>query len=139
MRLYLDSSVIIYSLEGVLPVREMTVSRIAEAEASHGGAVITSRLARLECRVKPLREGALEALALVDAFFARPGLVLAEVTAQVLEGATELRARHGFKIPDAVHLATAFVQGADIFLTGDVTLARCPGMEVAILDPASER
>lgn len=136
MRLYLDASAIIYSLEGTPPVRESAVRRIEQAEQSEGGAVITSQLSRLECRVKPLRDGAADLLARFDAFFAPPGVVLADVSARVLERATELRAQHGFKTPDAIHLATALVQAADIFLTGDAGLARCPGIQVVILDPA---
>jgi hypothetical protein len=69
MRLYLDASAIIYSLEGAPPVRELAVRRIEQAEQSEG-AVITSQLSRLECRVKPLRDSAADVLARFDAFFA---------------------------------------------------------------------
>jgi hypothetical protein len=57
MRLYLDSSAIIYCLEGAPAVRELAVHHIEQAERSPSGAVITSQLSRLECRVKPLRDG----------------------------------------------------------------------------------
>jgi uncharacterized protein len=53
----------------------------------------------------------------------------------VLERATELRATHGFRTPDAIHLATALVQHADTFLTGDASLKKCPGLEVALIRP----
>jgi len=79
---------------------------------------------------------AADVLGRLDAFFARPGVALAEESARVLERATELRAHQRFKTPDAIHLATALVQAADVFLTGDAGLARCPGIEVVILDPA---
>jgi predicted nucleic acid-binding protein len=115
----------------------MAVRSIEHAEQSHSGTVITSQLARLECRVKPMRDGAADALARFDAFFARPGLLLAEVSPRVLERATELRAQHGFKTPDAIHLATALVQAADVFLTGDTSFSRYAGIKVEILDPAS--
>jgi predicted nucleic acid-binding protein len=136
MRLYLDASAIIYSLEGASAVREAAVRVIEQAEAAPC-AVITSRLSRLECRVKPLRDGRQDVLALHDAFFSRPGLVLADVSAGVIERATELRARHGFKTPDALHLATALIEGADSFLTGDGALARCPDLRVIVLDPSA--
>jgi len=55
----------------------------------------------------------------------------------VIERATELRAQHGFKTPDAIHLATAMIQAADVFLTGDAALKRCPGLQVVVLDPAA--
>jgi predicted nucleic acid-binding protein len=107
MRIYLDSTTIIYSLEGVPAVRDIVVRYIEWAEQSAGGAVITSQLARLECRVKPLRDRASSTLALVDAFFARPGIILVDVSTAILERAALLRAEHGFKTPDAIHLATA--------------------------------
>ena len=78
-----------------------------------------------------------ELLGRYDAFFARKGLLLAEVSAGVLERATELRARHGFKTPDAIHLATALVQAVDVFVTGDTALQRCPGLRFALIDPAA--
>jgi predicted nucleic acid-binding protein len=135
MRLYLDANSIIYSVEGLPEFRDATLEWIDRAEAS--GTVVTSRLARLECRVKPLRDGDAELLARFDGFFARAGLELIEVAADVLERATELRARHGFRTPDAIHLATALEANADVFLTGDRTLARCPGLDVQVLAPSS--
>jgi predicted nucleic acid-binding protein len=62
-------------------------------------------------------------------------LVLADVSASVIEQATELRAAHGFRTPDAIHLATALLEGAEVFLTGDAGLARCPGLKVEVLTP----
>jgi len=135
MRLYFDACAIIYGIEGAPPVREAALRFVEQAEATSDGLVITSQLSRLECRVKPLRDGAMDVLARFDAFFSRHRLLLAEVSAGVIERATELRAQHGFKTPDAIHLATALVQAADVFLTGDAGLRRCPGLRVVVLDP----
>lgn len=132
MRLYLDANPIIYSIEGVPEFRTAALAWIEEAEAA-GGAVITSRLSRLECRVRPIRDGDTELLARFEGFFAREGLELAEITAEVVETATALRATHGFRPPDAIHLATAILARADVLLTGDRNLARCPGLKVEVL------
>jgi uncharacterized protein len=132
MRLYLDANPIIYSIEGVPEFRTSALAWIERAEAA-GGAVITSRLSRLECRVRPLRDGNTELLARFEGFFARDGLELAEITADVVETATTLRAAHGFRAPDAIHLATAILAKADVFLTGDRNLARCPGLKVDVM------
>ena len=132
MRLYLDANAIIYAIESTLPVRGVVTARIGQAEAA-GGAIITSRLSRLECRVKPLRDGNTALLAAFDQFFARPTLVIADVSATVIEQATDLRARYGFRTPDALHLATAIVEHADVFLTGDVALRRCTEVRVEVL------
>jgi hypothetical protein len=37
------------------------------------------------------------------------------------------------KTPDAIHLATAWQQRADVFLTGDAALARCREAPVEVL------
>jgi predicted nucleic acid-binding protein len=135
MRLYRDACTIIYAIENVPPFRDMVMARIAQAEGVPGGIVIASRLSRLECRVKPLREGNTELLAKYDEFFMRRLVGVAEITARVIEQATELRARYGFKTPDAIHLATAIEEHADIFLTGDADLARCTEVTVEVLEP----
>ena len=132
MRLYLDASPIIYSIEGVPEFRLAALSWIERAEVAKG-VVITSRRSRLECRVKPLREGNTPLLERFDGFFSRGSLEIVDVSSDVIERATELRAKHDFRAPDAVHLATALVVGADVFLTGDRTLKRCPDLDVQLL------
>lgn len=95
---------------------------------------MTSRLSRLECRTKPLRDADTSLLARYEAFFTARRLALAEVTADVIERATELRAAHGFKTPDALHLATAINEQADIFLTADAKLSRCSSVQVEVIE-----
>jgi len=85
--------------------------------------------------VKPVRDRDAAILATYDAFFTRARLTIVDVTAAVLDRATELRARHGFKVPDAIHLASAIEAGADVFLTGDAGLAKCPDVRVEIVSP----
>ena len=129
MRLYLDANAIIYSIEGVPTFRDWALRWIEQAEAAQG-LMITSRLTRLECRVKPLRESDEAALARFEGFFARENVALVDVSAEVIERATELRARHNFRAPDAIHLASALLGEVDIFLTGDTALQRCPDLRV---------
>ena len=135
MLLYLDANAIIYSIEGIPALRRAALRWIEEAEASREGVMITSRLSLLECRVKPLQERDQARLARFDGFFERERLVVAEVNAHVVERATELRAAHAFRTPDAIHLATALLEGAEVFLTGDADLQKCPGLRVALLTP----
>jgi predicted nucleic acid-binding protein len=132
MRLYLDANPIIYSIEGVPAFRQAALEWIERAETDDG-VVITSRLSRLECRVKPLRDENKQLLDLFEGFFAREGLELVEITAEVIEAATQLRATHNFRAPDAIHLASAVLAKADVFLTADRNLARCPDLSVEVL------
>lgn len=132
---YLDTSAIIYFVEGSAAARARIATLLATAESAPTGQLITSRLSRLECRVKPLRDGNAALLTTYDAFFTRTRLAIVDVTAAVLDRATELRARHGFKTADAIHLASAIEAGADGFLTGDASLAKCPDLAVEIIAP----
>lgn len=134
---YLDASAIIYLVEGGVGARGLVAERIAAAERDASGLLLTSRLSRLECRVKPLRAADAPLLATYDDFFVRGRLVVVEVTGTVIDRATELRVKYGFKTPDAIHLASAIVGSADVFLTGDAALARCTEMKVEIVSPAA--
>ena len=55
MRLFLDSSAIIYLFEGAFATQSVVQQRLLEALASPSGLVIVSRLSRLEGCVMPLR------------------------------------------------------------------------------------
>ena len=59
-------------------------------------------------------------------FFSRALFRMAEIDAAVIESATELRVRYGFRTPDAIHLATAI-------LTGDQALAKCREVAVEVI------
>jgi predicted nucleic acid-binding protein len=133
VRLYLDANAIIYVTEAVAPYFAAVVARIAEADAAPGGIVLTSRLARLECRLKPLRNQDAVLLAAYDEFFASDPMLLIDIDADIIERATDLRARYNVKTPDAIHLAAAWQQQADVFLTGDAALARCREVPVEVL------
>lgn len=47
--------------------------------------------------------------------------------------AAELRAKYGIKTPDALFLATAILENANIFVTNDVRLKRIEEMNFLIL------
>ena len=64
-------------------------------------------MARRLTKPRPAQGARLVALrkdaGLFDAFFAKRDLRVIEVSASVIERATELRARYGLKTPDALH------------------------------------
>ncbi len=135
--LYLDSSVIIYAIEGEPGLRQAALAHLRRA-AADAVPCHTSLVSRLECRVRPLRWRDSVTLAHFEGFFARPPLTLLDVSPAVLDRAAELRAESGFKTADAIHLASAELAGNDVFLTGDARLARFQAVRVEIvsLDPA---
>ena len=106
---------------------------LAKAGNTPDSVIMTSSLSRLECRVRPLRENNTTLLALYDRFFARRSLAVISVSDAVLDRATQLRAALNIKTPDAIHLASAILNSADVFLTNDASLQRCKDTNVVIL------
>lgn len=110
---------------------------IAEHLSESTSRLVTSLLSRLECRVRPLRDGDVAVLTAYDEFFGGERLDVIDINAAVIEKATELRVRYGFKTPDALHLATAIVQNTDAVLTGDADWKRCTEITVEVIKPVT--
>jgi predicted nucleic acid-binding protein len=91
MRLYLDASAIICSVEGARELCAAALEWIQRAEDD--GQLVTSQPSRLECRVKPLRENDEVLLARFNSLFASAGLYLRDVDAEIIDRATHIRAR----------------------------------------------
>jgi uncharacterized protein len=83
-----------------------------------------------------MRDSDHELLGRYDSLFGAGRVAVIDVSTKVIDRATELRARHGFKSPDAIHLATALESGANEFWTGDAALSRCTDVVVTLLVPA---
>lgn len=128
--IYLDSCIVIYAVEddGVRGTRV----RQRLADSAHT-AVAISPLVQLECLVAPLRE---DDLALSD-HYRRAFEQFAKVeptTAQYLRAA-ELRASHGIRTPDALHLAAAQLSGCTELWTNDKRLAIASrGLAIDVVD-----
>jgi predicted nucleic acid-binding protein len=127
--IYLDSNVIIRFIEGDAVARAPIENRLRGFQTS----LLASQLSRLECRCIPLRINDVRLLQQYDGFFASHDINVVELTAQVIDRATLLRARFNFRTPDAIHLASAIINGATAFLTGDRQLSRCTEIAVEIM------
>ena len=132
---FFDASALIYLLEGQEPwagaVRQQ-LHDLASANADLAAAV--SRLSWLECRIRPLRSADPATLQRFDAFFARPDLIWVELSREVVELATDLRARHGLRTPDALQAASCLQLSGDvILLSGDPSFSRVPGLKLRSL------
>jgi uncharacterized protein len=94
---------------------------------------VCSDLSWLECRVKPMREGDKDLLTDYNDYFDISASEVFPLTREVLDRATGLRARYGFKTPDAIHLAAAIIGQCDCFLTNDRRLKRCTEIQVEVI------
>jgi uncharacterized protein len=132
-RTYLDACAIIDLVETTSPFHEAVVSRLLRIQSDLSSRLLTSRLSCPECRIHPIRQHDDQLLAIYDSFFSTSRLILVDLSDTVIERATILRANHGFRTPDAIHLASAIECKADTFITGDASLARCPGLVVEVI------
>ncbi len=134
MRLFLDACALIYRFEGAAPFRTAATDLMAQLSAQQATVELAvSRLSVLECRVKPLREGHTALLKRYDAFFAAVHIV--ELSAEVVDAATFLRARHGLKTPDALQAASALVASdRTLFVTADAGFAKVTGLDVRLIN-----
>ncbi len=123
VRVFLDSCVIVYLIEGAIGVTERVRHRLRPG-GRPAPIVVFTDLSRLECRVKPLAEELASLLNDYDAFFSTPGFIKADMDATVFDLATERRARGGLKTADALHLAAAVASGCDEIRTNDNRLGR---------------
>lgn len=132
MLAFLDASAIIYLLEGDARTRAAVRQVLKDLEFRDGTpALAISALSRLECRVRPLRESDAQTLEQLDTFFNDPGLSVIAVDTVILDKATELRAHHGLRTPDAIQAASLLAVNPDgAFVTGDGDFEKVPGLRV---------
>jgi predicted nucleic acid-binding protein len=133
-RIYLDGCCIIYLVEAASPFHSAIAGRLLQHQADPESRLLTSRLSFLECRTRPERDNDRKLLAAYDKLFGTNRMLIVEISAEVVTTTTKLRARYGFKTPDAIHLASAIDAKADLFLTGDSSLARCTNIAVEVLE-----
>ncbi len=88
MRLYLDAAPVIYAVEQVAPFFPVVDARLSTS----GTVRVASDLTRMECRVKPVREGNADLLKDYDDFFAYAAVEIVALSREVMDQATEIRA-----------------------------------------------
>lgn len=123
MKVYLDSCIVIYLVEKREPWRNRIQSLLLP-QTGLLPRVFYSDLTRMECRVGPKTRTDPIALAEYDRFFAAPHFQKAPITTAAFDLATELRAQHRLKTPDALHLAIAIQVGCDEFWSNDQRLSK---------------
>lgn len=118
-RVYLDSNVFIYFLDRN-PVYFPLVAPLLEA--IDGGDIlgVTGDAAVAEVMVRPYQTGDPTLVAGIKSFFGTAGfLSVRSHDAAAFDLAAQLRARHGMKFIDALHLATAINAECRFLITND--------------------
>jgi predicted nucleic acid-binding protein len=132
----LDTVIWIYAVEanpvfGPI-VRPFFDDRLATGQNRAG----SSLLALAELLVQPLSLGRADLAASYRSFFTpTSSFAVWEITRDVIETAADLRARHRLQMMDALHVASAIVNRADLFLSNDDGLLRVTEVKVVVLTP----
>jgi predicted nucleic acid-binding protein len=125
----LDAAPVIYLVENAQPLAAAVEAYIARP----GSELVSTELTRLECCVKPMRDTNATVLRQFERFFSRTVHESVPLSRDVMDRATEVRARYGFATPDSIHLAAALVAGCDVSLTNDHRLSRAVGIQVEVI------
>lgn len=130
---YVDANVIIYAVEHVEPYFSL-LTPLWTMSGPASFQIVTSELTLLEVLVRPFKTGNTQLEAGFRRLLQQTGDVrLAPITQAVLEEGARLRATTGLKTPDAIHAATAIVEGCALLVTNDAAFRRVPGLNVTVL------
>ena len=98
MRFYLDTAPVIYTVEDVPIYAQAVDNCLAVPEIVR----VASDLTRMECRIKPLRDGNMDLLKDFDDYFKEIVSEIISISREIIDRATEIRAQYEFKTPDAI-------------------------------------
>lgn len=100
--------------------------------------VVTSTLTLTEVLVHPLRLGNVElAEHYRNILLDQENLITIPVSVEIAVAASQLRATHNLRTPDAIQIATAMEGGAQFFLTNDARLtviSNISNLEILVLE-----
>ena len=132
-RLALDSAVVIYHLENIMPYADLTESAFAAiAEGSIGG--ILSTISLTELLAKPFAERRLERVAAFERFVSSfPRLDIIPPDYAIAMRAAQLRGSYNLRTPDALIAATALEGKAGALLTNDGRLRKLASEDIKVL------
>ena len=132
---FLDACILIYRFEGeatAVASVDKTLSRLQRADRD--ARIAVSEISRLECRVRPLREGRRNLVATYDRFFASSGLTVVPLSRAMVDLATAIRARSGLRTPDALQAACCLsLEQPASFVTNDAGFRRETALDVVLV------
>jgi predicted nucleic acid-binding protein len=131
---YFDTSVLIYSVETHAAYWPL-LQPFWEAARSGIIGIGISELGILETLVGPLRSNDARLVTAYEEVFQATEVRPMRVSGEVLREAARLRATYpSLRTPDAIHAATALLNGCEMFLSNDTGYRQITGLPVALLD-----
>jgi predicted nucleic acid-binding protein len=132
-RIYLDTNILIYAVDGDLLYRAKVQDMLNELEPDTE--LISSELTLGECLRGALRRGNQDSAEgyrhlLLDRDF----ITLAPVTLPIIERAAQLGAEMNMRLIDALHMATAEALACTVFMTNDRGIRAPAGVSLQHLE-----
>jgi len=130
--IYLDANIFIYALEGIKPW-DALLSELFIGMVNKEYTAITSSLSIAECLVMPFKRRADLISVYQEALTSSDYLNVVPITDDILISAAQLRAQTGLKLPDALHLASAFAHQCQSLITNDAGFKRITEINIYLL------
>ena len=118
-RVYIDTSTLIYALETPQAFPRLQ-THFLDLFTKGDLTTVTSWITLAEALIKPLQNGdKLIETGYREFFTPSSHFEILPVDQSISESAARLRALHGFRLPDAIHIATGMSANCTHYLTGD--------------------
>ena len=132
-RIGLDTPVLIYQIEANAVFSDAAAQVLDQLRQATATGVV-SILAILELQVRPLQLGRRGLAGRYEAIVRSiPNLTVVDIDARVARSAARLKATHGVRTVDALHIASCLLHGATAFVTNDARLRRVTEIRPIIL------
>lgn len=136
-KVYLDSAILIYSVEAHPDYRELLRPLWLSLQASEIE-VISSELSLMEVLIVPLRNNDTALVNDYRELMLNGEMQLIPIIQTILTQAAQLRATTNLRTPDAIHVATAINTGSTLFLTNDLRIRQVPNLSIIVLQDVLE-
>lgn len=128
-RVYVDSNVLIYAVEGV-PTTAGPAKKLIEFLRTHRSMMFTSELSLAEVLAPSKGRGAwplhMKQRVYLDLLIWSDAVTLLPVTRDILIRTADLRRTISLKLPDAIHLMSAIRSECGFIVTGDADFKKLP-------------
>lgn len=101
--------------------------------------IIVSAVTEAELLVRPERDGNAFAIDRIEALFAEDGIYVVSVDRKIARRTAKLRAKHNFRLPDAIIIATAIETDCDAVVSNDYAWSRQEEIPFVCLDDLTEK
>jgi predicted nucleic acid-binding protein len=129
-RVYLDANIFILFVEAAF-ASGSALHQIFDGIGKLRWAVVTSDLSLAEVLVRPIQLRNEKMIAIYEAALqARPGLERSAIDVSILRSCARIRADHGLRLPDAIHVASALATNCQFLITEDKRLRSFDQLQV---------